>query len=537
MHLNDSELKNSAQWAAAGIALPAFDREKMIASTESEPTWVHFGAGNIFRAFPAALQQNLLNRGLSDKGIIAVEGYDGEIIEKSFLVHDNLSLLVTLKADGTIEKTVIGSVAEALRADCAYEAEFARLKEIFRADSLQMVSFTITEKGYCLTQSNGEMLADVKRDIENGPAKPQSYMGKVSSLCYERYISGSKPVALVSMDNCSHNGEKLFAAIFTFAEEWAKRGLVDDGFVSYISNPELVSFPWSMIDKITPRPDASVCELLKKCGFEDTEGVVSSKGTYTAPFVNAEEKQYLVIEDRFPNGRPPLEESGVIFTDRDTVEKVERMKVCTCLNPLHTALAIFGCLLGYTRISEEMKDNELTALIKKIGYTEGLPVVTDPGIISPKAFIDELMSVRLPNPFMPDSPQRIATDTSQKIPVRYGETLKAYLENGSDISGLVAIPLTIAGWCRYLTGIDDEGKPFELSPDPMLGELRPIMGQVKLGDTGPFHDVLYPILSNQSIFAVDLYKAGLGEKIEKYFEELIAGPGAVRKTLREHLAN
>lgn len=537
MHLNDFELKNNAQWAAAGIVLPAFSREKMIASTKSEPIWVHFGAGNIFRAFPAALQQNLLNNGLSEKGIIAVDGYDGEIIEKTYLEHDNLSLLVTLKSNGTIEKTVIGSISEALRADCRCEADFSRLKEIFRADSLQMVSFTITEKGYSIKQSNGELLADVKRDMQNGPVKPESYIGKVATLCYERYKNGAKPIALVSMDNCSHNGEKLYAAVSAFADEWSKRGLVDSGFAAHINNPELVSFPWSMIDKITPRPDASVREMLEKCGFEDTESIVTSKGTYSSAFVNAEEKQYLVIEDRFPNGRPPLEKSGVIFTDRETVERVERMKVCTCLNPLHTALAIFGCLLGYTRISDEMKDTELTALIKRIGYTEGLPVVTDPGIISPKAFIDDVMNERLPNPFMPDTPQRIATDTSQKIPVRYGETLKAYLNNGSDISGLEAIPLTIAGWCRYLTGIDDEGKPFELSSDPMLSELTPIMGQVKLGASGPFHDVLYPILSNKTIFAVDLYEVGLGEKIEKDFEELIAGPGAVRATLRKHLAN
>jgi len=536
MHLNNYELKNKDLWAAAGIVLPAFDREKMIASTENEPIWVHFGAGNIFRALPAVLQQTLLNRGLAEKGIIAAEGYDEEIIERTYRPHDNLSLLVTLKADGTIEKTVIGSVSEVLRADCSYENEFSRLKKIFRADSLQMASFTITEKGYSVKKTGGELLLDVKTDMENGPAMPKSYMGKVTALCYERYRSGAKPLALVSLDNCSHNGSKLFDAVFAFAEKWSESSLTDKGFVSYITNPALVSFPWSMIDKITPRPDAGVRALLEDCGFEDTEGVITSKSTYSAPFVNAEEAQYLVIEDHFPNGRPPLEEAGVMFTDRETVDKVEKMKVCTCLNPLHTALAVFGCLLGYTRISDEMKDTELIELIKRIGYIEGLPAVTDPGIISPKSFIDEVINVRLPNPFMPDTPQRIATDCSQKIPVRYGETLKAYLNGGMPAIGeLEAIPLTIAGWCRYLTATDDEGKPFELSPDPLLGELTTIMAGVKPGDSGPFHKVLCPILSNKTIFGVDLYEAGLGGKIENDFEELMAGPGAVRTALRRHL--
>ena len=111
-----------------------------------------------------------------------------------------------------------------------------------------------------------------------------------------------------------------------------------------------------------------------------TEGV-TSKNTYIAPFVNAEECEYLVIEDAFPNGKPALDKGGIIFTDRATVDKVEKMKVCTCLNPLHTALAIYGCLLGYTLISEEMKNPLLKNMVEVIGYKEGLPVVVNPGIL------------------------------------------------------------------------------------------------------------------------------------------------------------
>lgn len=117
------------------------------------------------------------------------------------------------------------------------------------------------------------------------------------------------------------------------------------------------------------------------------EVIVTSKNTYTAPFVNAEISEYLVIEDKFTNGRPALEEAGIIFTDRDTVNNVETMKVTTCLNPLHTALAVSGCLLGYTLIADEMKDDTLRKFVEIIGYKEGLPVVVDPGILSPKQFL------------------------------------------------------------------------------------------------------------------------------------------------------
>lgn len=538
MHLTDAELTKKAQWEKANFILPQFDRAAMIAATTAAPTWVHFGAGNIFRAFPAVLQQKLLNEGIEQKGIIVVEGYDYEIIDRSYLPYDNLSLLVTLKVDGKIEKTVIGSLSEALHADSNNHRDFERLKEIFRAPSLQMVSFTITEKGYSLVRGNGEFLPEVIIDFQNGPTVPQSYIGKLAALCYERYTHGALPLALVSMDNCSHNGTKLYEAVHQFAVAWTKNNLVDQGFLAYIENPSQVSFPWSMIDKITPRPDESVRAMLEKDGFEDTQGEITSKNTYVAPFVNAEEAEYLVIEDVFPAGRPQLEKAGVIFTTRATVDKVEKMKVCTCLNPLHTTLAIYGCLLGYTKISAEMNDPELVKLVEAVGYREGLPVVVDPGIISPRAFIDEVLQVRLPNPFMPDTPQRIATDTSLKLPIRFGETIKAYSASDQlNVRDLKYIPLVLAGWVRYLLGIDDAGNSFAISPDPILATLTPMLAGIKPGQQGPFHPALEPILANEMIFAVNLYEAGLGEMVENYFTELMAGPGAVRVTLQKYLAN
>ena len=532
MVLQNKELTNKSVWEKAGIELPRFDRAAMIAATGAAPAWVHFGAGNIFRAFPAALQQSLLDRGLAETGIVVAEGYDGEIIDKVFLPYDNLTLSVTLKADGGIEKKVIASIASALRLDKA--EDFNRLIEIFRKPSLQMVSFTITEKGYLLGASGETLFPEAVADMEAGPGGVKSYMGRVTALCYERYRAGALPLALVSMDNCSHNGDKLFAAIDAFARGWTERDLAEKGFVEYIQDRRKISFPWTMIDKITPRPDEGVKAMLEKAGFTDTQGSVTAKNTYVAPFVNAEETQYLVMEDAFPAGRPALEKAGVLFTDRETVDKVEKMKVCTCLNPLHTGLAVFGCLLGYTRISEEMKDRDLVKLIELIGYREGLPVVIDPGVLSPREFIDQVITRRLPNPYMPDTPQRIASDTSMKIPIRFGETLKAYQKNKTlHITELEGIPLTLAAWLRYLLGIDDKGNAFTVSPDPRYDTLARQLGGLSLGMKGPFHETLKPVLSNAELFGLDLYEAGLGEKVENYFAGLIAGPGAVRSVLQQ----
>ena len=538
MRLNDQGLTHSDVWEKAGIRLPRFDREAMIRATKASPKWVHFGAGNIFRAFPAALSQSLLEQGIEQTGIVVAEGYDGEIIDKCFTPFNNLSVLVTLKSDGTTDKQVIGSVAASFRMD----RELAQLRTIFANPSLQMASFTITEKGYDLTDRDFVLLPDIAADMEAGPQNPGSYLGRVAALCHERYTRGGFPLAMVSMDNCSHNGDKLFAAMEAFAKGWAEKGTAESGFLDYVRNRKKISFPWTMIDKITPRPDESVRKMLAAAGLEDVQGVITAKNTYVAPFVNAEETQYLVVEDAFPNGKPPLEKAGVLFTDKETVDKVERMKVCTCLNPLHTALAVFGCLLGYTRISDEMQNPDLVKLIEGIGYREGLPVVTDPGIIKPKEFIDTVIQVRLPNPFMPDAPQRIATDTSQKISVRFGGTIKAYLkskiEGNAELSvdSLTLIPLVLAAWLRYLMGIDDTGSPFEVSPDPLYSSLTPALAGIRIGQKGTFHDTLEPIISNSKIFGINLYDAGLGDRVESYFEELLAAPGAVAATLKKYTA-
>jgi len=535
MILNQKGLMDKSLWEDKGYILPKYDRQEMIDNTYANPTWVHFGAGNIFRAFQAAIADNLLDSGDINTGITVVEGFDYEIIEKAYRPNDNYSILVTLKADGNIEKRIIASIGESCILDSYNDKEFSRLREIFTKDSLMMATFTITEKGYCLVNGKGEVLPDVAEDFEKGPNKPKSYIGKVAALLYERYKNGMKPIAMVSTDNCSHNGDKLAAAIGSFANEWAKNKVADGGFVEYITNPEKVTFPWSMIDKITPRPDASVEKILMQDELEGLEPVITSRNTYVAPFVNAEEAEYLVIEDAFPNGRPKLEKAGVIFTSRDTVDKVEKMKVCTCLNPLHTALAVFGCLLGYTSISAEMKDEELVKLVKTIGYVEGLPVVVNPGVIDPKEFIDTVLNIRIPNPFMPDTPQRIATDTSQKLAIRFGETIKNYIKTGKNMDNLKLIPLVFAGWLRYLMAVDDEGKSFELSSDPLLDEVCPYVSDFELGCVKDADKKLNKILSDERIFGIDLYKAGLAEKVIGYFNELASGEGAVRATLKKYV--
>ncbi|MDO5317446.1 MAG: mannitol dehydrogenase family protein [bacterium] len=531
----DSILTQADAWAAAKVALPRFDIAAVRAQTKTAPEWVHFGAGNIFRGFIGSLNQRLLNAGEAKTGIIACDTFDYDIIDQIYTAHDSLTLNVLLNPDGTTTREVLAGVAEGVKANFADAASKARLVEIFRAPSLKMLSFTITEKGYALKKPDGSYLPVVEADMKEGPAAARHAMAIVCALLFERYGAGQLPMAVVSMDNCSHNGEKLMGAVLEIAKAWKANGFVDDGFIAYLTDESKVAFPWSMIDKITPRPHPMVEESLTKDGIEGMAPIITSKKTFIAPFVNAEKPQYLVVEDKFPNGRPALEKAGVYFCDRDTVNMTEKMKVTTCLNPLHTAMSMYGCLLGYTLICKEMEDADIVRLVRRLGYVEGLPVVVDPKILSPKAFIDEVVNERLPNPFMPDDPRRIATDTSQKVGIRFGETVKSYLATGRDLNELVAIPLAIAGWLRYLLAVNDAGEAMEVSADPLKDELQAKLNGIVWNDPASYKGQIREILANASIFGTDLTKTTLADKVEAYFVKLLGGVGAARALLQAEL--
>lgn len=531
MKLCLNDLENIKNTLGEKVHIPTYDIKKIKENTLKNPKWLHFGAGNIFRAFVGRMEQTIIEKGLENTGIIVAESFDGEIIDKAYTPFDNLTMLITLYKDGQFKNEIIGSIVDTIKAD-----DIERLNVLAETPSLQMISFTITEKGYTLKNSKGEYFPIIEEDFKSSPEKAKHVMSIITAMLYKRYQAGEFPISLVSMDNCSGNGDKIKAAVLDIGEHWVKNGFAEVEFINYLSNENKTAFPISMIDKITPRPSDVIKEHIENMGFENMDTILTSKNTYTAPFVNAEAPEYFIVEDKFPNGRPPLEEAGVYITDRDTVEKTERMKVTTCLNPLHTALAVYGCLLNHKSISSAINDSLLHKLVIEIGYNEALKVVENPGIINPKFFIDQVVEERLPNPFIPDQPERIVTDTSQKVGIRFGETIKAY--RNSDIlkvSDLKYIPLVLAGWFRYLMEIDDNGNKRDVSPDPMISILQEEMKGIEFGNLDSYKGQLKKILKNRNIFGIDLEEVGLSELIEKYFVEMIEGTGAVRRTLEKYL--
>jgi fructuronate reductase len=464
--------------------------------------WLHMGAGNIFRIFLAALAMDL------DMDIAVCECFDGEIIPTVFEPYHNETLAVTLHADGSIHKRRLTSIKE------AFGFDKDKLTHIITHPGLQMVSLTITEKGYAVSR------------IAESPEDAVTTLECIVWGLYKRFQADAPALTLVSLDNFAANGDVLKQALLSIAHKWQQNGNVPESFVSYVSS---LAYPWTMIDKITPHPSETVATLLKADGFTDIQITKTAKGTVIAPFVNAESSQYLVMEDNFPNGRPDFERlthAGVYLTDRETVRKVDHMKVCACLNPLHTILGMCGMLLNYPTIAACMNDTRLVSFVR-LAAAEALLVVSHPGIINPQDFLEEVLTVRFPNPFIPDTPTRIVTDSSQKIPVRFGKTLTAREKAGLPADELTAIPLLIALWLRYRTGLDDNGEPLTLAPDPLVPKEIAALEGLPFGAAAD----LQQILINEKQFGVDLYKTGLGEKIETLFKILSYKPGAVGEVL------
>ncbi|MBM7825043.1 fructuronate reductase [Arcanobacterium pluranimalium] len=526
MQLNLENLDSLAQLA------PQFDVEQMQAQGKENPRWIHIGPGNIFRIFIARIAHDLIAAG-HEWPVTAVIPMDPVELDVQLAKHDLMTLGVTLNPDGERDIKVIAGMCEGLAT--RRREDFERLVEIIRSESVSLMSFTITEKGYAIHDAQGLLQTAVEEEIASDPFGYHAHtMALVAGLLWHRFNAGGAPITLLSTDNFSHNGDKLRESVLTIARGWAQAGTVPEQFITWLGDEANVAFPISVIDKITPRPNDSIAAELAQIGFTDMAVETPNRAPY-AGFVNAEPTEYLIIEDKFAGERPPFEDFGVSIVDRKVCDDFENMKVTTCLNPLHTALAVAGCLLRFPTIDSEMRDEALAALVNQLGWNEGLPVVVDPGIVKPEDFLREVLEVRFPNRYLPDDPARIAMDTSQKIPIRFGETIKKYIERGMDLDSLHAMPLVFALWCRYLMAVADDGEELTLSPDPLLEELQAHVAHIRLGEETDVHAALEPILSNKQIFGVDLYDTPLATKVEKLFAELISAPGAVRATLDKEM--
>ncbi len=515
-----------SSWAASanelqhmGVRLPSEQSLAAKSLGSSQPRWIHMGGGNLYRSLHAQVAQDLIDEHKLDRGIVVAQTRNPITVDQLYQAYNCDILQVIMHGDGALDQRILSSTARAVFAHPDNVWEWKLMKSYFESDVLQIVTFTITEKGYIVAEEDAAL----------GPGSPRGCIPVTCALLLARFNAGAAPLALVSTDNFSRNGTRLRDAMLHVAGLWVERGFATEAFFDYIADEDRIAFPYTMVDRIVPNPSPKIERMLTERGWSDL-GLCTDGTSRFAAFTNAEPTFYLVVEDHFPNGRPPLEHAGVIMTNRKTAELCDTMKVTCCLNPVHTTLAIFGCLLGYETIADAIRNPSLAALVHRISYDEGLPVIPNPNVLDPNQFITQLITERLPNTFLPDTPQRIATDTSQKMSIRFGQTILRHVKAPyCDATSLTAIPLVIAGWLRYLVGIDDAGRPFTLSPDPLLDELTSRVKGLHLGCKSAklVHRSVAPILRDERIFGADLHEVGLDMCIETHLLKMLECPGAV----------
>ncbi|MAC80180.1 MAG: mannitol dehydrogenase [Rhodobacteraceae bacterium] len=404
------------------------------------PGIVHLGPGAFFRAFNAVYTADAMQADPGDWGIIAVS-------LKSPTARDQLVpqgcayTSVTLAPEGA-EYRVIGSIVDVLVAPEDPEAVLAAMT----APETRIVSLTVTEKGYAHNPATGRLnLAhpDIAHDLTGGD--PRSAVGFIVESLARRRAAGTAPFTVLTCDNLPSNGPLLRGLVLDFARAR------DTALAEWIETR--VAFPATMVDRITPATTP-----------DDIAALESAQGYDDPACVQHEPFRQWVIEDRFPTGRPAWDKAGAQMVN--SVEAHETMKL-RCLNGTHSTLAYLGYLAGYEAIAETVADPAFAALCQRLWSTEIVPTLDQPEGEDLPAYCAALLD-RYRNPSIRHRTWQIAMDGSQKLPQRILGTLSDNLADGRQSPGLM---LAVAGWMRYVGGVDEQGQPIDVR-DPLADRLK-----------------------------------------------------------------
>ncbi len=409
---------------------PAYDRDCV------RPGVVHFGVGGFHRAHQAMYHDRLMNDGAPlDWGICGVGVMAADRgMQQALDAQDGLYTLVLKHSDGRYEPRVVGSIVEYLFAPDDPEAVITRMA----AESTRIVSLTITEGGYNLSDVTGDFDAgnpDVIRDLEPG-ALPRTTFGLITEALRRRRERGLAPFTIMSCDNLQGNGQ-LSRRVFTAFARLREPGLGD-----WVERE--VRFPNSMVDRITPvTTDTDRAEIRERFGIDDRWPVVCE------PFTQ------WVLQDTFTDGRPPYEEAGIQIVDR--VEPYELMKL-RLLNASHQAMCYFGYLCGYRLVHEAAQDPLFQAFLLGYMNVEATPTLAPVPGVDLDGYKHTLIE-RFCNPQVRDTIARLCAQSSDRIPKWLLPVVRQQLATGGEIRRSAAV---VASWARYAEGVDEQGQPIEV---------------------------------------------------------------------------
>ena len=444
------------------VQLPQYDRQQLRSRI------VHFGFGAFHRAHQALLTNRVLNAKGGDWGICEISLFSGDVLMSQLREQDHLFTVLEKGADGN-QPIVIGAVHECLNAKLD---SLAAIIEKFCEPQVAIVSLTITEKGYCIDPATGKLdtqNARILHDLEN-PTEPHSAPGILVEALHRRRERGLTPFTVLSCDNIPDNGHVVKNAVLGMAEK---------------RSPELakwiethVSFPGTMVDRIVPAAtEVSLAEITQELGVEDPCAI------------SCETFIQWVIEDNFVAGRPEWEIAGVQMVQ--DVLPWEQMKL-RMLNGSHSFLAYLGYLAGFAHVSDCMQDDAFREAARRLMLDEQAPTlrITD---VDLTAYADSLID-RFANPALQHRTWQIAMDGSQKLPQRMLEGVRVHLQRES---AWPLLALGIAGWMRYVSGVDDAGNAIDVR-DPLSEKIRAIV------ETSSEKGRVKALLALSEIFGSDL---------------------------------
>ncbi|KKB77066.1 dioxygenase [Devosia limi DSM 17137] len=461
------------------FATPDYDRSAVT------PGIVHLGIGAFHRAHMAVYVDDLLKQH-PDWAIVGASLRRPDTKE-ALEPQDGLYTVAIRDAAGTRAR-VIGSILKVLDANTERDA----LIDLMASPAIRIVSLTVTEKGYCHDPATGDLdkgHVDIVYDLAN-PDAPRSAPGLIVAALARRKAAGLAPFAVMSCDNLPSNGQTTRRIVTHFAR------LRDGELGDWVEAN--VAFPGTMVDRIVPSTTDSDRETIASLtGLEDAWPIM------TEPFTQ------WVIEDNFPQGRPPFETVGAQLVE--DVEPFERIKL-RMLNGAHSTLAYLGYLAGHEYVSDAMGDPAFAKLIHDMQTLEIMPTLDMPGV-DLAAYRDQLLE-RFRNPALKHRTWQIAMDGSQKLPQRLLGTIRDRLAADAPFERLA---LGVAGWMRYVMGIDENGDVIDVR-DPLAMRMLAIAA-----DAGDDAEELYiGLVSLTEVFGGDLPEnQAFGEAVATHLDTLL----------------
>lgn len=424
---------------------PAYDRSKLVTRC------VHLGFGAFHRAHQAVYADILATGHHSDWGYCEVNLIGGEQQIADLNRQDRLYTVAEMSADGWTTR-VVGVATQALHAQV--DGLDAVLNALCQPD-VAIVSLTITEKGYCHSPATGELMLDhplIAADLKQ-PQQPVSAVGVIVAALARRKDAGLRGFSVMSCDNMPENGHVTRNVVMAYARA------VNPALAHWIESE--VTFPSTMVDRIVP---AVTPETLQR--IAELTGVNDPVAVACEPF-----RQW-VIEDNFVAGRPEWEKAGAELVS--DVLPFEEMKL-RMLNGSHSFLAYLGYLAGYPLINVCMEDANFRAAARALMLNEQALTLRVKGV-DLTHYADSLIA-RYENTALAHRTWQIAMDGSQKLPQRMLDSIRWHLANDSNWSLLA---LGVAGWMRYVAGVDEQGNPIEIS-DPLKADIAAKVAQSEQG--------------------------------------------------------